>query len=101
MVGEARWRDALIRLLLIPTLDLIFGGCYRFFFILHGDVYKHALYTLGIPIFIHIKQMKAKLCKYISYGFNRKESMATSSINEMSSVGSRPAKPFPDQLQAR
>lgn len=72
-----------------------------FFFILHGDVYKHALYTLGIPIFIHIKQMKAKLCKYISYGFNRKESMATSSINEMSSVGSRPAKPFPDQLQAR
>lgn len=72
-----------------------------FFFILHGDVYKHALYTLGFPIFIHIKQMKAKLCKYISYGFNRKESMATSSINEMSSAGSRPAKPFPDQLQAQ
>lgn len=45
--------------------------------------------------------MKAKLCKYISYGFNRKESMATSSINEMSSAGSRPAKPFPDQLQAQ
>lgn len=45
--------------------------------------------------------MKAKLCKYISYGFNRQESIATSSINEMSSASPRPAKPSPDQLQAQ
>lgn len=55
MVGEVRWRDVLIRLFLILILDLIFGGCYRFFFILYGDVYKYVLYMLGIFIFIYIK----------------------------------------------